>query len=74
MIGIYKITSPTYKVYIGQSIDIEQRKEGQLCSIGRFVLGFLFLAGNFGIEQNNKQKLLQKLLLMWQFQLNKKCI
>ena len=25
MIGIYKITSPTNKIYIGQSIDIEKR-------------------------------------------------
>jgi group I intron endonuclease len=25
MVGIYKITSPTKKVYIGQSIDIEKR-------------------------------------------------
>ena len=25
MIGIYKITSPTGKVYIGQSIEIEKR-------------------------------------------------
>ena len=25
MIGIYKITSPSGKVYIGQSIDIERR-------------------------------------------------
>ena len=25
MIGIYKITSPTNKIYIGQSIDIENR-------------------------------------------------
>ena len=25
MIGIYKITSPTKKVYIGQSIDIQKR-------------------------------------------------
>jgi predicted GIY-YIG superfamily endonuclease len=25
MIGIYKITSPTNKVYIGQSLDIEKR-------------------------------------------------
>ena len=27
MIGIYKITSPTNKIYIGQSIDIDKRKE-----------------------------------------------
>lgn len=27
MIGIYKITSPTNKVYIGQSVDIEKRKK-----------------------------------------------
>jgi hypothetical protein len=27
MIGIYKITSPSNKIYIGQSIDIERRKE-----------------------------------------------
>jgi hypothetical protein len=26
MIGIYKITSPTDKIYIGQSIDIDKRK------------------------------------------------
>ena len=26
MIGIYKITSPSKKIYIGQSIDIEYRK------------------------------------------------
>lgn len=25
MIGIYKITSPTGKVYVGQSVDIEKR-------------------------------------------------
>ena len=25
MIGIYKITSPNNKVYIGQSVDIEKR-------------------------------------------------
>ena len=25
MIGIYKITSPSNKIYIGQSIDIEKR-------------------------------------------------
>jgi group I intron endonuclease len=25
MIGIYKITSPTNKIYIGQSVDIERR-------------------------------------------------
>lgn len=27
MIGIYKITSPSNKIYIGQSIDIDKRKE-----------------------------------------------
>ena len=27
MIGIYKITSPTKKIYIGQSVDIERRKK-----------------------------------------------
>jgi len=27
MIGVYKITSPTQKVYVGQSIDIEKRQQ-----------------------------------------------
>jgi len=27
-IGIYKITSPTHRIYIGQSINIEQRWKG----------------------------------------------
>ena len=27
MIGIYKITSPSGKVYIGQSLDINERKK-----------------------------------------------
>lgn len=30
-IGIYKITSPTNKIYIGQSVDIEKRRKTYMC-------------------------------------------
>ena len=54
MIGIYKITSPTGKVYIGQSINIEKRfknyKVLQNCK-GQFKLYNSFL--KYGINNHN---------------------
>lgn len=49
MVGIYKITSPSGKIYIGQSIDLEKReyyyKRGVIESIGRKIFNSLYKYG-----------------------------
>jgi group I intron endonuclease len=52
MIGIYKITSPSKKVYIGQSINIEKRFKGYYYSNakGQTILNKSFL--KYGIDNH----------------------
>jgi len=52
MIGIYKITSPTKKVYIGQSVNIERRFKEYKRSLakGQVLLNRSFL--KYGIERH----------------------
>ena len=48
MIGIYKITSPTGRIYIGQSIDIEKRiikYQNIKCKSQRLLYNSLFKYG-----------------------------
>ena len=59
MIGIYKITSPTKRVYIGQSTDIEKRWEGykKLNCKSQRKLYFSFL--KYGVENHSFEILCQ---------------
>ena len=61
MIGIYKITSPTKKVYIGQSIDIEssrdlQRKKisGELNYLSKIIINTQTGIFYFGLNEASK--------------------
>lgn len=59
MIGIYKITSPTKKVYIGQSIDIEDRFKcyKRLKCKGQVILYASFL--KYGVENHKFEILIE---------------
>jgi len=59
MIGIYKITNPTNKIYIGQSIDIDRRfneYKKMLCSQSKKLYNSLF---KYGIE-NHKFEIIEE--------------
>ena len=58
MIGIYKITSPSNKIYIGQSIDIERRFNNYrllFCKKQKYLYNSLF---KYGIENHTFEVLL----------------
>lgn len=78
-IGIYKITSPSNKVYIGQSIDIHNRRlkykrltvKGQI-RIYRSLLKYGFDAHNFDIiEECSIEQLNEREIYYKQLELNK---
>ena len=71
MIGIYKITSPTGKIYIGQSVDIERRKSehNKFCHSGKLRNSFKkhgFENHKFEIKEECSIELLNERERYWQ--------
>lgn len=59
MTGIYKITSPSGKVYIGQSVNIEQRIKKHINCIYKYDYALYRSLRKYGIEQHKIETVLE---------------